>query len=73
MIITHKFKLTQEEREHLKFTMRFFREIDCYSNIQERLESDFCSAIADRLNWFLDEFEGEETHIIEAGPEPEWE
>ena len=66
-MITQKFKLTKEEKEHLKFTMRFFREIDYDANVRDRLERDFCSQIVDRLEWFLNEFEGEETYTIDLG------
>lgn len=72
MKITQKFELTKEEKEHLHFTMRFFREIDNDPNVKDRLETDFCAAIADRLNWFLDEFEGEEAYTIEPNIN-EWE
>ena len=70
-MITQKFQLTKEEKEHLKFTMRFFREIEGDFNIRDRLETHFCEEITDRLDWFLNEFEGEETYTIEASQEEE--
>lgn len=61
MMVTQNFKLTNEEREHLTYVMKFFRELDCDMNIREKLSClscHFCVEIADRLNWFLDEFDG---------------
>jgi hypothetical protein len=58
MMVTQNFKLTNEEREHLTYVMRFFRELDGDMNIREKLSYHFCEEISDRLNWFLEEFDG---------------
>jgi hypothetical protein len=58
MMVTQSFELTKEEREHLTYVMRFFRTLDGDMNIREKLSYHFCEEISDRLNWFLDEFDG---------------
>ena len=58
MMVTQNFKLTNEEREHLTYVMRFFRELDDDMNIRDKRSYHFCEEISDRLNWFLDEFDG---------------
>lgn len=58
MTITQNFKLTEEEREYLTYVMEFFRELDGDMNIKDKLLYHFCEEISDRLNWFLDEFDG---------------
>lgn len=58
MMVTQNFKLTNEEREHLTYVIKFFRELDGDMNIKEKFSYHFCEEISDRLDWFLSEFDG---------------
>lgn len=72
MMVTQNFKLTNEEREHLTYVMKFFRELDGDINIRDKLSYHFCEEISDRLNWFLDEFDGwDEKYEIGVPPDGE--
>ena len=72
MMVTQNFKLTNEEREHIIYVMKFFRELDCDGNIKSELSYHFCDEISDRLNWFLDKFDGR-TEKYEIGVSPDGE
>lgn len=70
MMVTQNFKLTKEEREHLTYVMRFFRELDGDINIRDKLSYHFCEEISDRLDWFLNEFDGwDEKYEIGVPPD----
>ena len=66
MKITQIFEFTPEEREHISFVAKFFREIAHDENITERLTPHFADNIADNLDWFLEEIDGESFYTIDV-------
>ena len=69
MKVTQIFELTSEEREHILFVAKFFREVAGDENITDRLTTHFADNIADNLNWFLEEIEGENFYTIDVSPD----
>lgn len=69
MKVTRIFELTPEERSHISFVAKLFREIAHDGNITERLDTHFADNIADNLDWFLKEIEGENFYTIDVLPD----
>ena len=67
MKVTRIFELTPEEKEHISYTARFFRtlQFEMDNNIEDRLEEHFAEDIADKLTWFLKEFEGKDYYTLD--------
>ena len=72
MKVTQIFELTEEEREHLTFTMKLFREMAGNEAIRDTIgDTHFCEKIADQIDWFISDFLGEHFYTIDV-PE-DWE
>lgn len=69
MKVTQIFELTPEERNHISFVAKLFREIAHDENITERFSTHFADDIADNLDWFLKEIEGESFYTIDVLPD----
>ena len=69
MKVTRIFELTPEERNRISFVAKFCREIAHDENITERFSTHFADDIADNLDWFLKEIEGENFYTIDVLPD----
>lgn len=66
MMVKRIYKLTEEEKEHITFVAKLFREMEYDGNITERFPKDDIRKVSDTLSWFLEYFEGEDYYTIDV-------